>query len=98
MTSFYAHSPSGFFVEYGWGGRSVDPASHRPTEMTYGPSLWGHDRAWLTAEGRAEARSLRLKAAAEGQREPVQVIEGNHTLAPGVCPWWDAAKNRGRVE
>ncbi len=26
MTSFYAHTPSGFFVEYGWGGRTIDPA------------------------------------------------------------------------
>ena len=24
MTSFYARTPSGFFVEYGWGGRSID--------------------------------------------------------------------------
>ena len=30
MTSFYARTPSGFFVEYGWGGRSIDPATHVP--------------------------------------------------------------------
>ncbi len=92
MTYFYANSPSGFFVEYGWGGRSIDPRAWTPTEMTCGPSLWGHDRTWLSADGRAQARALRLRAAAEGLREPVQVVEGNYTLAPGTCVWWDAAR------
>jgi 2,3-dihydroxybiphenyl 1,2-dioxygenase len=92
MTSFYANTPSGFFVEYGWGGRSIEPSTWKPVEMTCGPSLWGHDRNWLSAEGRAQARALRLKAAEEGQREPVQVLDGNYTLAPGTCAWWDAAR------
>jgi len=92
MTSFYANSPSGFFVEYGWGGRSIDPKTWTPVEMTCGPSLWGHDRTWLSPEGRAQARALRLRAAEEGMREPVQVVEGNYTLAPGTCIWWDAAR------
>jgi len=92
MTSFYANSPSGFFVEYGWGGRSIAPQSWEPIEMTCGPSLWGHDRTWLSPEGRAQARALRLRAAEEGLREPVQVMEGNYTLAPGTCIWWDAAR------
>jgi 2,3-dihydroxybiphenyl 1,2-dioxygenase len=95
MTSFYAHTPSGFFVEYGWGGRSIDPATHAPVEMTCGPSLWGHDRSWLTPERRAEARELRLRAADEGLREPVQVVDGNYTLAPGTCPWFDAIRKVG---
>jgi 2,3-dihydroxybiphenyl 1,2-dioxygenase len=95
MTSFYAHTPSGFFVEYGWGGRSIDPATHAPVEMTCGPSLWGHDRSWLTPERRAEARELRLRAADEGLREPVQVLDGNYTLAPGTCPWFDAIRKVG---
>ena len=62
MTSFYSWSPSGFMVEYGWGGRLVEPDNWRPEECTVGPSLWGHDRAWLPAEKRAEARAMRMKA------------------------------------
>ncbi len=96
MTSFYSWSPSNFLVEYGWGGRSIEPATWTPHERTEGPSLWGHDRAWLTPEGRAEAREIRMATAAAGTRIPVQVIEGNHELQPGTCPWWDAAV-KGRM-
>jgi len=27
MTSFYSRTPSGFMVEYGWGGRAIDPGT-----------------------------------------------------------------------
>lgn len=70
MTSFYARSPSGLMIEYGWGGRSIDPANWEPFECDYGPSLWGHERSWLGEEKRAEARELRLGAAAAGRRAP----------------------------
>jgi hypothetical protein len=33
---------------------------------------------------------LRIEAAASGLRRPLNVMEGNHKLSPGVCPWWDA--------
>lgn len=89
ITSFYANSPSGFMVEYGWGGRSIDPQTWEPVEVTWGPSMWGHDRMWMTPEGRVEARDLRIQAAATGLRRPLNVMAGNHRLAPGVCPWWD---------
>jgi 2,3-dihydroxybiphenyl 1,2-dioxygenase len=89
VTSFYSNSPSGFMVEYGWGGRTIEPHGWQPAEITFGPSLWGHDRMWQTPEGRAEARKLRIAAAANGLRRPVNVIEGNYQLAPGVCAWWD---------
>ncbi|MEO9189915.1 MAG: VOC family protein [Acetobacteraceae bacterium] len=91
VTSFYLRSPSGFMVEYGWGGRDVDDATWRAGEVTVGPSLWGHDRAWLPAEQRDAARRMRLAAAAEGHRAPVQVVDGNYQRLSGVCPWWDAA-------
>lgn len=94
MTSFYSNSPSNFMVELGWGGRSIDPETWTPHERTEGPSMWGHDRNWLTPEKRVEARDLRMKHAREGLRVPVQVIEGNHQLAPGTCGWWDSVTTR----
>ena len=64
VTSFYSYSPSKFMVEYGWGGRSIDTANWTPHERTEGPSLWGHDRMWLTPEKREDARSMRVEVAA----------------------------------
>jgi 2,3-dihydroxybiphenyl 1,2-dioxygenase len=90
VTSFYSWSPSGFMVEYGWGGRLVEPGNWTPEEAV-GPSLWGHERAWLSPEKRDEACAMRVKLAEDGIRQPVQVLEGNHRLMPGACPWWDAA-------
>ncbi|KQZ46651.1 biphenyl 2,3-dioxygenase [Rhizobium sp. Root149] len=78
MTSFYANTPSGFFVENGWGGRIIEPATWEPHETTAGPSFWGHERLYLEEEGgRRTLREMRLKAAREGIR------------APGIpdCPW-----------
>lgn len=92
ITSFYSFTPSGFMVEYGWGARSIDPQIWQPYERTAGPSLWGHDRSWLSAEDAAAARRLRLQNAASGMREPVQVMAGNYHLMPGVCPWWDGVR------
>ena len=92
MTSFYARSPNEFMIEYGWGGRSIDPKSWQPVEMTYGPSLWGHDRTWLTDDQLAASRAMRAKAAADGQRQPVQVIDGNYEVGVGTCAWWDGVR------
>jgi len=89
MTSFYAKTPSSFMVECGWGGREIEPKTWQPFELKDGPSLWGHERVWLPPEDREVAREMRMRAAAEGRREPVQVMEGNYKLMPGACPWWD---------
>jgi 2,3-dihydroxybiphenyl 1,2-dioxygenase len=44
MTSFYVRSPSGFEIEYGWGGRLV-PQDGSWTVGSYDAiSIWGHDR------------------------------------------------------
>jgi 2,3-dihydroxybiphenyl 1,2-dioxygenase len=94
VTSYYLRSPGGFMLEYGWGGKEVTPGNWTPSEVTVGPSLWGHDRAWLPADQRQHARDMRLKAAADGKREPLHVIEGNYHRMDGVCPWWDAAAGR----
>src|SRR6516165_1116374 len=90
VTSFYSWSPSKFLVEYGWGGRSIDTANWTPHERTEGPSLWGHDRMWLSPEARDEARKLRIRTAEAGGREPVNVMDGNYVRAADICPWWNA--------
>lgn len=92
MTSYYLNSPGGFMMEYGWGGLEVTPGSWQPREFVHGPSLWGHERAWLPPEGRQRALDLRLNAAAQGERMPVQVIDGNYMRMSGVCPWWDSIR------
>ena len=74
--------------EYGWGGRTIDTANWTPHERTEGPSLWGHDRSWLSPEGREQARDMRIKVAEAGGRVPLNVMHGNHKLAADVCPWW----------
>jgi 2,3-dihydroxybiphenyl 1,2-dioxygenase len=89
MTSFYARTPSDFMIEYGWGGRIIDVPDWTPLEFTEGPSLWGHERDWLSPAQRAEARDLRMDAAAAGLRAPVQVLPGNHIVMPGTCAAWD---------
>ncbi len=92
VTSFYATTPSDFFMEFGWGGRTLDVANWQSHEMHYGTSLWGHERTWLPPDKMEEAHRLREKAARDGQREPLQVMPGNHVLSHGVCPWWDSVK------
>jgi 2,3-dihydroxybiphenyl 1,2-dioxygenase len=68
MTSFYAHTPSGFFVENGWGGRLFDPDHWEPHETHDGPSCWGHEQLYLTEEGgRKRLCDMRLAAAALAQ-------------------------------
>ena len=79
VTSFYSHTPSGFFVEYGWGGRVIDPATWQPHETHDGPSFWGHERLHMEPEGRARLREMRLSAARRGVRAPV-----------ADCAWLDA--------
>ena len=77
MTSFYAHSPSGFFVENGWGGRVIDPRTWEPHETSVGPSFWGHERLYLPEQQRSAFRDMRLKNAQEGRRTPPMID----------CPW-----------
>ncbi|MDA0823530.1 MAG: VOC family protein [Proteobacteria bacterium] len=42
-TSFYAVTPSGWWIEYGHGGRLIDDAVWEP-KMYSSPKLWGHAR------------------------------------------------------
>ncbi len=78
VTSFYSNSPSGFMVEYGWGGRVIDVDNWQTEEVTWGPSMWGHDRMWMPPEKRVEARELRIarrldRPAQAGQRDRRQL-------------------------
>lgn len=77
MTSFYAKTPSGFFVESGWGGRLIDPATWEPLETHDGPSFWGHERLYLPEGPRGKMREMRMEAARRGVRAPPLVD----------CPW-----------
>jgi 2,3-dihydroxybiphenyl 1,2-dioxygenase len=48
MFSFYAKTPSGFQFEYGWGARTVDDATWKPTTYDH-ISEWGHQPPELLA-------------------------------------------------
>jgi hypothetical protein len=91
MLSFYAKTPSGFFVECGWGGRTVNMDNWVPEELTIGPSLWGHERGWLPPEKRAEAARMRMQAAQDGYRAPVHVYGNNYDTGP-TCALWQHLK------
>jgi len=77
MTSFYANSPSGFFVENGWGGRIIDPETWTPHETNEGPSFWGHERLYMPEEQRKIYRDKRLETASLGKQAPLTID----------CPW-----------
>ncbi len=75
MVSFYLNTPSGFPVEYGWGGQLLDDRTWQPRELP-GPSLWGHDRVGAAPEFRAAVNVQRDQVQAKGLRAPVQAVSG----------------------
>jgi len=82
MTSFYVMTPSRFMIELGWGGRLVDMETWTPEVLSCGPSLWGHERTWLPEPTRLQAEQLRLTAATDGLKAPLQVRDGFFTRIP----------------
>ena len=98
MTSFYARSPSDILVEYGWGGRAVDDVSWQPEEMKTVGSYWGHQGLFESIGEMVGPPPPGVEPpphppmAKPTKRAPLQVMEGNYQLAPGVCPWWDARR------
>lgn len=80
MTSFYINTPSPFMVECGWGGLEIDPSNWQPIELTDGPSLWGHDRSWLSPEQFEEAKQMRIAAATKGMRASVNVLPDRYLV------------------
>lgn len=95
MTSFYTYSPSKFLIEYGWGGREIDPTNWEPFELTEGPSIWGHNRSWLSDEANAVAREMLRRNAEAGLRYPVHVLPENHRQMSANCGWWDSLVRSG---
>jgi len=77
MTSFYSNTPSGFFVENGWGGRIIDQNTWKPVETFDGPSFWGHERLYMSDEDRIKFRKKRLDTASKGKQAPLLID----------CPW-----------
>lgn len=93
MTSFYARTPDDFLIEYGWGGRTIEPDTWQPSEMTYGGSLWGHEPVAASPELIAVRRAAKARVVEAGLRQPVQVAEGNYHVGPSTtCAWWDEMK------
>jgi hypothetical protein len=41
MVSFYVRTPGAFELEYGWGGRVIDPSTWSSAQIV-APSIWGH--------------------------------------------------------
>lgn len=55
MLSFYIVSPSGFTVEFGYGGRLVDDATWEVATYDW-PSIWGHKRSGAPAAAQAKEK------------------------------------------
>lgn len=79
MMSFYTFSPSGFFIETGFGGRVIDPDTWETHETFDGPSLWGHDRTYMEEAQRKRLEDMRLDLARRGVRAP-------------NCAWLDSVR------
>ena len=54
------------------------------------PRAYASADVFLFCSGTDTYGQVILEAAASGLRKPVNVLEGNYKLAPGVCPWWDS--------
>jgi 3,4-dihydroxy-9,10-secoandrosta-1,3,5(10)-triene-9,17-dione 4,5-dioxygenase len=68
MTSFYCVSPSGLTIEYGFGGRTIDDATHQVVNYETA-SFWGHrppDGRNMEEEIRNIAEAMKSGAAPEG--------------------------------
>ncbi len=72
MLSFYAQTPSNFFVEYGWGAQVIDPDTWEAFETHEGPSTWGHERVHLPEDApvRRKMREMRFETANKGFQAP----------------------------
>src|SRR5258708_5389000 len=78
LTSFYSWTPSAFMVEYGWGGRLIDPLSWQAYERSERPSLWGPARLFLPPDPPEAAPLKVLEVCPTAHRQPLPAIEGSY--------------------
>jgi 2,3-dihydroxybiphenyl 1,2-dioxygenase len=69
MISFYAPTPSGFSVEYGWNGRSIDDEATWEVQNRHAASFWGHAMPPESAPGGAASDGETNSVAAAPQPE-----------------------------
>ena len=67
----------------------MDDATWQPHELPTLRSYWGH-KGLFEALGDGHPPPLPLP----NERAPLQVMDGNYHRMSGVCPWWDAVKER----
>ena len=64
MVGFYASTPSGFRVEYGWNGRLIGREEDWQVQHYRAPSLWGHGAAPAPAQSQGTTAPEHATAAA----------------------------------
>jgi 2,3-dihydroxybiphenyl 1,2-dioxygenase len=61
MVSFYLANPSGFAVEYGWGGRMIDDSVWQIEHYNSVESIWGHPQLRDMVTNMAAAAAAKSK-------------------------------------
>ena len=67
MVSFYLDNPSGFAVEYGWGGRTIDVSVWQVERYESVESIWGAS----AIEGDVRTASHSLSVARSSVQDPI---------------------------
>ena len=88
--------PASWSSTAGARARSI-PRPGRPTSARKARACGATTAPGCRRSSRPRARNLRLQNAANGLRRPVQVMDGNYQLMPGVCPWWDGVKREQKA-
>jgi extradiol dioxygenase len=61
MVSFYVQTPSGFEIEYGWGGKELDVDNWVTTESPFPAETWGHRYVGAGVPGTIRAIASRAR-------------------------------------
>ena len=84
MTSFYTWTPSGFMVEYGWGGRSIDPETWTGRRAHRRPEPVG-PRAILAPRGKARRSARDAPTERRERRAPAGAGDRRQLQAMAAC-------------